>query len=83
MSNKLYEGPFLGPPEGGVPHAEPDGLTSRPTDSGGGMNALRDLQPKDKHPPIESGDWQVQGPGRGYGEAPVHNITNRTSRRHG
>lgn len=53
-ANMPDQKPFPPVPRGGVPHDEPDGWTTA-----GGNNALRDLQPKTAHPPIESGDWQA------------------------
>jgi hypothetical protein len=75
----LSQGPFLGVPPGGATSEEPDGCTYD------GVNALRDLQSKTHQPPVESGDWQVErGPTYAHGgNANVHNIANRTSRRHG
>lgn len=49
------EGPFLGVPEGGVKHDEPDGVTLVD-----GFNSLRDGGDR---PPIQSGDWQHRPPG--------------------
>jgi hypothetical protein len=49
-----HQGPFPPEPPGGVPHEEPDGVTTP-----GGVNSLRDTNSR---PPINSGDWQVRPP---------------------
>lgn len=75
----LSQSPFLGVPSGGTPHDEPDGHTSPP--QSGGANALRDYNGQ---PAEWSGDWQVEQPNRHPGgNADVHNVRNRTNRRHG
>jgi hypothetical protein len=72
----LNQGPFLGVPSGGATTEEPDGCTYDE------VNALRDLAPKTAHPPID-GDWPEGYCATGSGNADVHNIRNRTNRRHG
>jgi hypothetical protein len=77
----LNQGPFLGVPSGGVRFDEPDGVS---TAGSNGTNALRDLQPKTAHPPIDEegcvGHYETSTGGE---RASVHNVSNRMNRRRG